>query len=352
MYLDNVIKSAQAASMPEITYSEIVEDSLRMVEVEGAGQLALLKAEASAHILGSEAPSDWWAKIKTVARKIFEMLKNLITKVFAFIKSLPTKIGTLITRLLTKWEKLGMKSKVERIFKKDGSSKIRYATAQDVRDREFSPLYGSYNGFAESYGVSIRAAIGNWTKATETYVQKVGDLSKDDNDRLEEELQKEKEELIAAENRYKDALHDFKQISYKPFDTVFKKGGTVKEDTVVPPALIKIITDGWGLLKNRTIEKQAEKEIRDQENGTRDAASSYRKLMATYERYVRDEDENGVRNALEAARNLRMAISGNSRIAAQVGSLIYKDALTVAKIVNAAISCCKGGDTKSDKTFH
>ena len=349
MYLDNVIKSAQVAAMPQITYSEIVEDSLHMVEVEGAGQMALLKAEASAHILGSEAPSDWWVKIKTVARKIFEMLKNLITKVFAYIKAVPTKVGSLITRLLTQWEKVGMKSKIDRINKKTGI-KVRFASAQDVKGRDFGPIFGSINGFP-SHGGAVRNALDAWAAATVTAMDNIGNINKEDNDKLEEQIQAEKETVITAENKYKDKVEEFKRTEYKPFDSIFPTGGNVDDNTAVPPGVLTLITNGWNALKNKVCEKNAVTAMSNCEKGTRSAAKNYRLAMAAYERCTRDEDENGVRNALERAKQLRAMITTCGRQAAVYGSLNYKDALTIAKIVNAGISCCKGGETKSTKSY-
>jgi hypothetical protein len=353
MYLDNVIKSAQAASMPEVTYSEIMEDTLHMVEVEGAGQLALLKAEATAHIMGSESPADWWAKIKTVARKIFEMLKNLITKVFAFIKALPAKIGTLITRLLTQWEKLGMKGKVERFLKKK-DLKVRYNTAQDVKGRDFGAIYGGYGSDfgAASEAAALKTALMNWGKASEDAMKAIEALSKDDNDKLSEQIQDEKEKVIKAEEAYRDAYDDFNKAENKRFDSIFPDKGKVDDNTPLPSKVSDLVVGGWNLLKNKTIEKQAEKEIRNIENGTRTAASKYRTAMAAYERYVRDEDEDGVRNALDAAKFLRSVVANQSREAAVIGRLYYRDALVVAKIVNAGLSCAKGGESKGKKEYH
>jgi hypothetical protein len=344
MYLDNVIKSAQAASMPEITYSEIVEDSLRMVEVEGAGQMALLKAEATAHIMGSEAPSDWWAKIKTVARKIFEMLKNLITKVFAFVKTIPTKIGTLITRLLTKWEKLGMKAKIEKLNKKSGQT-LRKAVAQDLSDREFprtlSVSVGS-NGFTNTPSAAGKIMIG--ADAVNQISRKIAEivrsgLQHEDNDRLEEEKQALKELETAGENAVKDAKEFIDQHPLKPFS--FLK--SYVDGQPMPSNFLGFINSGWGLLKNKNIEKNASQFASNVEKGIRDFASAYRMAMSAYERLVKDEDEDGVRACLETAKMLRSTISWSASYSSKGSSYIYKDALTVARILNAALSAVKGG---------
>lgn len=344
MYLDNVIKSAQTASMPQITYSEIVEDSLRMVEVEGAGQLALLKAEATAHIMGSEAPSDWWAKIKTVARKIFEMLKNLITKVFAFIKTIPTKIGTLVTRLLTQWEKLGMKGKMEKLNKKSGQT-LRFSGAQDLHDREFPALVsvsltnGSFSATPSQKGaVLIGAAfLNDLSKAYADYLK--SGLQHEDNDNLEEEKQNIKE----IEKRGDDLIKDAKDWVDNHPDKPFASLNGYQENQAAPNGFLSTLNTGWALLKNKTIEKNASNLSGNIEKTIRGYASNYRMAMAAYERLVKDEDEDGVRRCLETAKSLRSAISWTASYSSKVSAIIYKDALTVARIVNAGLAIVKGG---------
>jgi len=333
MYLDNVIKSAQTASMPQITYSEIVEDSLRMVEVEGAGQLALLKAEATAHIMGSEAPADWWAKIKTVARKIFEMLKNLLTKVFAFIKTIPTKVATLITRILTKWEKLGMKGKIDRMNKKTGIS-VRENALKDLKDREFDAIISQ-----NSIGKEFIANAEGFHKVEEAVARAIGALQKDDNDRLEEETQAFKEFLIRFGQRVNDYENRFKEQVETPYKSA--------NDT---NTVISTIQSYWNDLKNHTYEKAAKSSSDKFEKFTRKFAADYRLCMSAYERYTRDEDENGVRNALEAAKVLRSAISSNASISAKIAKYYYRDALIAAKIVNAGLAVIKGGTQKPADT--
>lgn len=348
MYLDNVIKSAQTASMPEVTYSEIMEDTLRMVEVEGAGELALLKAEATAHIMGSEAPSDWWAKIKVVARKIFEMLKNLITKVFAFIKTIPTKVGTLITRLMTKWEKLGMKSKIDRVLKKSGVE-VRYAAAKDLKDREFSKFYGLTKGEG-STGKDLRNKYQALNKAISDATTAIGKLDPE-NDNYTERKQQALESVISAQNAVKDAKQKFKDETWKPFESAITGDDTSANNKAIAAGLIKFMEAEWADLKNRVWEKEAEKCARSYESIVRQHASAYRTAMSGYERAVKDENEKAVRGKLEEAKTYRQTLSFCASASANEAALYYSNALLSAKLVNACLACFKGGNANGKKTY-
>lgn len=349
MYLDNVIKSAQSASMPEITYSEIMEDTLRMVEVEGAGELALLKAEASAHILGAEAPSDWWVKIKTVARKVFEMLKNLITKVFAFIKTIPQKIGTLVTRLMTKWEKLGMKSKIERILKKTGVE-VRFSAMQELKGREFGKFFDPTQSGAGHTTTNIGRAVQNLSAVIIGAAQNIAKLDPE-NDDYAEQKQTQLEAVEHAKGALKDEKDAFKQESWKPFDKIATGSDDTANNQAIANGLIKFMVPIWNELKNREYEKQAERSAKTFEQVTRVHASLYRLAMSGYEKAVRDEDEKAVRARLEAAKAYRLTLSTVASASATIASLHYGDALLAAKLVNACLGVFKGGNTNSTKQY-
>jgi hypothetical protein len=93
MYLDH-LKSTQAVATPSVSFSDVMQEAMYATEVCSAAGAYLIKAEAEMLVLGSEAEgeSGFWAKVKTVVRKIWEAIKNLANKIFIFIKSIPGKI--------------------------------------------------------------------------------------------------------------------------------------------------------------------------------------------------------------------------------------------------------------------
>lgn len=338
MYLDNIIKSAQTASVPEVTYSEIMEDTLRMVEVEGAGELALLKAEATKQILGTEAPAEWWAKIKTVARKIFEMLKNLITKVFAFIKSIPNKLATVANRIAAAVVNVGLEDKIKRLNKM-GDTEWKDKALKNLEDREFD---GFYTGLIEGVKQTAEAkalldALDKKSDALKNYNDTVAKFDKDD-ESLEEKIRGEKEKVIAAKQAVSDAADALSNKKVPWFKTEFTNLNLA----------LKFARDYAAFIKNKKYATAVSKVNKDAEQSTRDVASKYRLAMAAYEKAVRDENEEKVKQILAAAKNYRWAISESAASASLTTRWMSHDLLLGARLTSAILSSVSKSKTPED----
>jgi len=327
MYLDNVIKSAQTANMPEISYSEIIEDALHMVEVEGAGQLALLKAEATNRILGSEAPADWWAKIKTVARKIFEMLKNLITKVFAFIKSVPSKLATVANRIAAAVINVGLEGRVKRLNSM-GEQAWKDKALENLKDREFDAFYTTTD-FANqgTETKKLETAVTNLTNAIKTYNTTVGGFDKDRED-LEEAIQGEKEKVIKAQQAVSDAEGEIKKEKF------FGDGKWLNSLA----SAVKFVQNYAAYIKNKKYSSEAAKIGKAEEDATREVAKEYRLAMSAYERAVRDENEEKVKAAITAAKNYRWSLSVCAANTARKTRWLSHDLLLGARLASAVLA--------------
>jgi hypothetical protein len=77
--------------MENITFEDVIRESLRCGEIHAEAKFSLLKEEASNRIIGSEAPGAWWANIKSSVRKMYESLKNLTVKLASYLKTFPIK---------------------------------------------------------------------------------------------------------------------------------------------------------------------------------------------------------------------------------------------------------------------
>jgi hypothetical protein len=327
MYLDNVIKSAQTANMPEISYSEIIEDALHMVEVEGAGQLALLKAEATNRILGSEAPADWWAKIKTVARKIFEMLKNLITKVFAFIKSVPSKLATVANRIAAAVINVGLQDRVKRLNSM-GDKDWKDKALKNLEDREFDAFYTTTDFASQTTEAkNLETAVNTLTSAIKTYNTTVGGFDKDRED-LEEAIQTEKEKVIKAQQAVSDAEGKMQKEKY--FATGKGFNGINKA--------VEFVTKYAAYIKNKKYASEAAKISKAEEDATRDVAKEYRLAMSAYERAVKDENEEKVKAAITAAKNYRWSLSVCAANTARKTRWLSHDLLLGARLTSAILA--------------
>lgn len=332
MYLDNIIASAKQASIPQIAYSEIMEDTLHMVEVEGAGELALLKAEATNQILGSEAPADWWAKIKTVARKIFEMLKNLISKVFAFIKTIPDRIATLCNRIATKVVGAGLENKVKALGEASGIE-TNDKTLDDLKKREFDWfMYGVEGVYELKSGkgkelVEKITALDNAIKAAGTAIAGLDSKSAD----YEEKVQEEKEKVISAKNEVSDAERALKENPYKPFEQEYNDGAKI----------LALAQNVVNYFKNKKYSTNAKTIARENEGNVRDAASAYRKAMSKYEAAVRAQDETAVKNCLKAAKDLRVVTAENAASVARKTRWLSHDVLLATRMAVAGLTALK-----------
>ena len=330
MYLDNIIASAKQASIPQIAYSEIMEDTLHMVEVEGAGELALLKAEATNQILGSEAPADWWAKIKTVARKIFEMLKNLISKVFAFIKTIPDRIATFCNRIATKVVGAGLENKVKAL---GSETEVVTKTLDELKKREFDWFMYGVDGVYEvkdGKGKELVAkieALDTAIKAAGTAIAGLDSKSAD----YEEKVQEEKEKVISAKNEVADAERALKENPYKPFEKDYNTGDLIL-------GLAKNVVTYF---KNKKYSTEAKTIARANETNIRDTASSYRKEMSKYEAAVRSQDEAAVKNCLKAAKDLRVVTAENAASVARKTRWLSHDVLLATRIAVAGLTAIK-----------
>jgi hypothetical protein len=338
MYLDNIIKSSQAAPVPEITYSEIMEDTLRMVEVEGAGELALLKAEATKQILGSEAPAEWWSKIKAVARKIFEMLKNLISKVFAFIKTIPDRIAALCNRIATKVVGAGLENKVKAL----GSAsevEVNSKTFEELKKREFEWFMFGVEGVYDvksGKGKELVGKIEALDAAIKNASSAIAGLDSKSSD-YEEKVQTEKEKVISAKNDVADAERSLKESPYKPFEQEYNSEASI----------LGLAQNLVAYFKNKKYSTSAKAIAQENEKNIREAASTYRKAMSKYEAAVKAEDEEAVKNCLKAAKDLRAITAENAASVARKTRWLSHDVLLATRIAAAGLAALKKKGAKA-----
>ena len=140
MYLDH-LKSTQTVATPSVSFSDVMQEAMYATEVCGAADAYLIKAEAEMMVLGSESEGEggFWAKVKTVVRKIWEAIKNLANKIFIFIKSIPGKIMAFYQKSVMKsslknlpelWEK----AKAEGRLAAAKDKGIKYLEDKDLLD--------------------------------------------------------------------------------------------------------------------------------------------------------------------------------------------------------------------------
>jgi len=106
MYLDHLRLAQDVTVAPSVSFSDVMQEAMYATEVCSAADAYLIKAEAEMMVLGSEAEGEseggFWAKVKTVIRKIWEAIKNLANKIYIFIKSIPGKIMTFYQKAVMK----------------------------------------------------------------------------------------------------------------------------------------------------------------------------------------------------------------------------------------------------------
>lgn len=115
MYLDNIVLAKNAES--SVSYSEILMTTISVSEDIADAEMLALSSEFKSHVLGSEAASDWWPKIKAFFKKIWEALKRLFAKVVAWIMALPNKIVALCKKIYEAWVKRGLEGKMKNLRK-------------------------------------------------------------------------------------------------------------------------------------------------------------------------------------------------------------------------------------------
>jgi len=141
MYLDH-LKSTQAVAVTSsVSFSDVMQEAMYATEVCGAADAYLIKAEAEMMVLGSESEGEggFWAKIKTVVRKIWEAIKNLANKIYIFIKSIPGKIMAFCQKMLMKLSlkdlpELWKKVKAEGLLERVSAKEIKYLYDNDHLD--------------------------------------------------------------------------------------------------------------------------------------------------------------------------------------------------------------------------
>lgn len=115
MYLDNIVLAKNAES--SVSYSEILMTTISVSEDIADAEMLALSSEFKSHVLGSEAASDWWPKIKAFFKKIWESLKRMFAKVVAWIAALPNKIVALCKKIYATWVKRGLEGKMKNLRK-------------------------------------------------------------------------------------------------------------------------------------------------------------------------------------------------------------------------------------------
>lgn len=198
MYLDhlNFKSNTATAAVESVSFMDCMEAALECTEIHSSAAAYLIKAEAEYLSMGSEgeALEGFWAKIKTVIRKLWETVKNLAVKIYTFVTGLPAKIGRA-------FGKLSIASKADNI-KKDFAeakkgAKIDEAERKGVKFLDISKfdsqlkMLAAYDGVNEDVGQGkgidaeraknaklrnqIKEAIGNKNSSVWVSVKKLDD---------------------------------------------------------------------------------------------------------------------------------------------------------------------------------
>lgn len=342
MYLDNLVSAASTADV-QVTYSEIMEDTLHMAETEAMGEMLLMKAEAAKHILGNEGPAEWWTKIKVVARKLFEMLKNLINKVFTFIKTIPQKVANVFRRIQLKWNKMGLESKYKNILKKNGFT-AKQRAVEDLADRKWFVGFNfglKINGFTASPKMldvhKIKQCANDIAAAIDTYKQSMNNNSNKDAAEFAEIKAEADKNLESARNTVDDTFENSDEVEVKLFMNCTTSAAVIER--------IKLL---YGFVRNNYIEKAASTAAREFEVATRNAATNAKVSYGEIEKAQRNDDDEKARASINALKGTRMCVAANASLSSKTVNVIIRSGISLANAVSAGFAVLKGGSTTAN----
>lgn len=313
MFLDNIISGSDSQAVRNVSYAECVEAALLCSEVESEGMIGLISAEASRAFVGNEGPKEFWQKVQSVARRIWEALKTLVNKIFTFVKTIPTRIATIAKKLLAKWEKIGIKGKIERMNKKANVS-VRTEKLKEVAGKEF--------------GIFVEPEAFTRDEATKVITETAAKFKSSKPEQVTEivaELKKGYREEKYAESDKKSAGYKIEGI------TASSSVDNIKS----------AIEKYYDLIKNGKYEKASKDNATALSRSSKDIADAASKFMSDLDKARRAEDEDAGRAILQGLRGLRVASSYVSIAAARGANLNASSLFTAARIVNALLACVK-----------
>jgi hypothetical protein len=126
MYFDTLRQTASASqAVSNISFMDVMDEAMACTEVHSEASIGLIMAEAEFVGQGSEASSDWWAKIKATIRKMWEALKKLLAKIITFVKSIPGRLMNLARKIATRWQTMGIEKRLSAIEKNKAGFKLK-----------------------------------------------------------------------------------------------------------------------------------------------------------------------------------------------------------------------------------
>lgn len=329
MYFDNASEYSMK-SVKDVSMTEILQSELQCSEVEGAGELYLMQQEGIMRINGLEAPSDWWEKIKQVARRILEAFKNLANKIFTFIKLIPTRIANFIKKIVLKWEKLGMKSKIERIRK---MKNVEYRT-------------GAFSGLQErAFGISIISSksgviaplLADIEKDLETGSKKIAGIIGSNSEDATEDASS------AAIEAEKNAREKFDNIRAAITDTEDLKK-YIKSENNAKDA-VDLAEKCYSALVSGSITNEAKKQSTIAEKMIKKCADDIKMAENDLDKARRADNQEQARADIMAMKVSRRFSSLIASYSSKINGLYITKAINTAKIANACIAAIRNAGT-------
>lgn len=329
MYFDNASEYSMK-SVKDVSMTEILQSELQCSEVEGAGELYLMQQEGIMRINGLEAPSDWWEKIKQVARRILEAFKNLANKIFTFIKLIPTRIANFVKKIILKWEKLGMKSKIEHIRK---MKNVEYKT-------------GAFRGLQErAFGISvissnekvINPALGAIEKDLEAGANKILSIVGSNSEDAAEDASSAS---IEAENNARKKFDSLRSAITDTEDlSQFIKNANNAQEAV------NLAEKCYSALVSGSITNEAKKQSIKAEGMIKKCANAIKMAENDLDKARRADNQEQARADIVAMKVSRRCSSLIASYSSKINGLYITKAINTAKIANACIAAIRNAGT-------
>jgi len=310
MYLDhlNFNNNNATAAVESVSFMDCMEAALSCTEVHSSAAAYLIKAEAEYLAMGSEgeALEGFWAKIKTVIRKLWETVKNLATKVYIFVTGIPAKIGRAFAKLSIAHKADNIKQDFNAAKK---GAKIDEAERKGVKFLDLNKFGAQLQQLTPYDGAELDVREGA------------------------KGIDAERKKNASLRTKIKEAVGNKNSavwFSVKKLDD-------------------SIINDAFSAIKGKGVSGIVDKMLKQFADGSKKVQSDADKIAKGYDAAYKAKDQEKVKQITKALSAARSALIENATNANFVASLVFKQVSSVLSAIRATIGAYKKEEKEEKK---
>jgi hypothetical protein len=349
MFFDEIIQERDNAKLANFSFADMVDCSIEVIESLCNDQAEIIALEAKNRLFGSEGIDEWWAKIKTFFRKIWETIKNYCAKLIVFVMTIPAKIGAFTNKIIAMWESRGIKKRIESLRsnfkddlivvkneeknafeKKDWGIQEPEAAAQKAKIL-ISVIFSIIDKFESESDITV-ASIKSMVAAA--IASKCANNASGTAGIASIQLAKSIPDYLSAE--------DYEKFGKKIAKVIGLMGSAMSNDSASEEKehhyeLSSSNLEIWySSVKDGGYEKAAKKYLEEMKKLNKEIEDDMKRRMNMFESAYKDKDEDKVSGLVNSLKALRAIITSLAVTNGTIGNKFAKMLVNRTKMINAA----------------